>query len=523
MMVSEYPPVISSEEEVELLEVASDYALSIGLVLRPVPVPVAGPGSTSLDSTRAIHAPYSLYPTPFPRRLFQEALALQPIYNELYARITTSHAFLARVIGGTVQRVDEFQRQLYDIYSTVLQEGIKQPISLGIFRSDYLVHAPADSRPQDWTLKQVEFNTISSSFGALSTRVSQLHRYLLETDKYPPGYPLLDPSSSDRLPANQALEGIARGLVDAHRAYPNPKHAKIMMVIQDGERNAFDQRLLEWEVTNKHKVPLVRVPFSQLRTTLSLDPTTCALLYSPRSNSTPIEISVVYYRTAYSPTDYYTSQEWSTRLLVERSLAIKCPSVAMQLAGAKKVQQVLSDRTQLGQFIDEPELLNRIEKSFVGLESMEPNGVGERFAKSHPERYVLKPQREGGGNNIYRTDIPPFLDQLAQRDLERQQQQGEEGQDQVKGQEGYILMELIEPPRDSEQVLVKAGQAVANRDQVVSELGIYGIMLLREQAGEQCHVLKNETVGHLLRTKGRDSDEGGIAVGFSVLDSPLLV
>ena len=44
-----------------------------------------------------------------------------------------------------------------------------QPLHLGIFRSDYLLHSPEDSK-EAVSLKQVEFNTISSSFGALSER-----------------------------------------------------------------------------------------------------------------------------------------------------------------------------------------------------------------------------------------------------------------------------------------------------------------------------------------------------------------
>ena len=46
---------------------------------------------------------------------------------------------------------------------------------LGIFRSDYLLHAP-EGAEAPLSLKQVEFNTISSSFGALSERVSGLHK-----------------------------------------------------------------------------------------------------------------------------------------------------------------------------------------------------------------------------------------------------------------------------------------------------------------------------------------------------------
>lgn len=49
-------------------------------------------------------------------------------------------------------------------------------LSLGIFRSDYMVHKdPSDptTKPQ---IKQVEFNTIASSFGGLAAKVSNLHK-----------------------------------------------------------------------------------------------------------------------------------------------------------------------------------------------------------------------------------------------------------------------------------------------------------------------------------------------------------
>ena len=58
-----------------------------------------------------------------------------------------------------------------------------QPLQLGLFRSDYLVHAPADGKTS--SLKQVEFNTISSSFGTLSERSANLHRcaHLVSVDR----------------------------------------------------------------------------------------------------------------------------------------------------------------------------------------------------------------------------------------------------------------------------------------------------------------------------------------------------
>jgi glutathione synthase len=51
-----------------------------------------------------------------------------------------------------------------------------QPLHLGIFRSDYLLHATDPAGPLD--IKQVEFNTIAASFGALSQRAGEMHRYV---------------------------------------------------------------------------------------------------------------------------------------------------------------------------------------------------------------------------------------------------------------------------------------------------------------------------------------------------------
>lgn len=49
-----------------------------------------------------------------------------------------------------------------------------QSLSLGLFRSDYMVHqGTPDDAP---TIKQVEFNTIASSFGGLSGQTSRLHK-----------------------------------------------------------------------------------------------------------------------------------------------------------------------------------------------------------------------------------------------------------------------------------------------------------------------------------------------------------
>lgn len=52
----------------------------------------------------------------------------------------------------------------------------------------------------------------------------------------------------------------------------------------------------------------------------------------------------------------------------------------------------------------------------------------------------------------------------------------------------------------------------------LSELGVYGVCVEARGKGS----LMNAAAGHLLRTKTADSNEGGVASGFAVLDSPAM-
>ena len=51
----------------------------------------------------------------------------------------------------------------------------------------------------------------------------------------------------------------------------------------------------------------------------------------------------------------------------------------------------------------------------------------------------------------------------------------------------------------------------------ISELGVYGILLSQGNSEEK--PLYNEYAGYLLRTKVNGIDEGGVATGYSVLNS----
>lgn len=83
-------------------------------------------------------------------------------------------------------------------------------------------------------------------------------------------------------------------------------------------------------------------------------------------------------------------------------------------------------------------------------------------------------------------------------------------------------MELIEPPELKNSIL-RNGEVTSG--EVIGELGVYGVCLWRRRNGEQAGIesLGNWEAGHLLRTKGRESEEGGVAAGFGAVDSVCLI
>lgn len=292
---------------------------------------------------------------------------------------------------------------------------------------------------------------------------------------------------------------------------------------------------------NRHSIRIVRQTLVELAATASLtaDPDRKLFLALP-SNSKTVEISTIYFRAGYAPSDFPTETHWTARLTLERSRAIKCPSIPLQLAGGKKVQEALSQPGVIERFfptsesdgtaVSEVAALREtwmpmwaldtqsapaFSASFPVVESKLGEPLGTTLARRHADKLVLKPQREGGGNNIYKDDIPAFLDGLAEEE-----------------RMAWIAMALIVPPAGVGSYLVRATSGSSEngdekqkrvvRAETISELGIFGWALFgNEGNGIVCK--ERGDVGWLMRTKGVESNEGGVAAGFSVLDSVVLV
>lgn len=64
-------------------------------------------------------------------------------------------------------------------------------------------------------------------------------------------------------------------------------------------------------------------------------------------------------------------QEWNARLDIERSKAIKCPSIHYQLAGTKKIQQELAREGAVERFVSDENEAAKIRSVFAGQYSLD--------------------------------------------------------------------------------------------------------------------------------------------------------
>ncbi|KAL2345727.1 hypothetical protein Fmac_007012 [Flemingia macrophylla] len=192
-------------------------------------------------------------------------------------------------------------------------------------------------------------------------------------------------------------------------------------------------------------------------------------------------------------------QEWRARLLMEQSSAIKCPSISYHLVGTKKIQQELAKPGVLERFVENKDHIAKLRACFAGLWSLEDSDIVKK-AIENPELFVLKPQREGGGNNIYGDALRETLLKL--------QESGS------REDAAYILMQRIFPA-SCPAILVRNGNW--DKGHTITEVGIFSTYLRNKDK-----VIINNESGYTLRTKMSSSNEGGVAAGFGVLDTVYL-
>ena len=241
---------------------------------------------------------------------------------------------------------------------------------------------------------------------------------------------------------------------------------------------------------------------------------------------------MVYMRAGYDEAEYSDSEGKGVgaRYMIERSRAIKCPSLMGHLGGFKMVQMKLGEEGVVRRFLSGGEGERNRDQGGEGGREGEVRGTGEReesvletFMPMYPldgstrgvegwriatdpkaaGSYVLKPSLEGGGHNVYGEKIPPFLSSIPK------EKWGE-----------YILMEKIRPPTLKNVLMSPRG---LYRGNVVSELGVLGVCLWKTTRDGSCEMIMNEQAGFTFKTKASDIDEMSVVKGYGCFDSPCLV
>jgi len=414
-----------------------------------------------------VHAPFSLTPYQLPSSLISQLQIHTQWSSLLFWKVAQNSDFLREILEPTA-KVDEFVRFLL---SLIPQEK-RQDQQLLINRNDFLFERKENGELQPL---QVEFNTISASFAHLSGRVTALHQQLQQENIL----------KADPLP-HDAISGFASGIKETIENL-GWQDAALLMLVQPKERNWFDQMGL-FAALSQRGVRVVRATLAEVHQKGKLK--NGDLWVGPQ------RIGVVYFRAGYAPGDLPDEDSRSARRMLEASSAVLVPEASMQLAGTKKIQQVLADSSILSEFVPES-VADQLKAYFAmmfGLEEEVEGRPAREFLAENAEQFVLKPQREGGGNNVYGAEIRDFLTSLP-----------------TSEDRAWIAMKRIEA-ETAESLLVVQEQAQSH--QSISELGIFG--LLRAQSDD---LRINMPVGHLVRTKASNVNEGGVVAGYACLNS----
>jgi glutathione synthase len=99
-----------------------------------------------------------------------------------------------------------------------------------------------------------------------------------------------------QLPANEARQGVATAFALAVKEYTKrggAADAIVVMVVQPDEHNAFDQRILEFELWETHGIALRRHTLAELHTDATYNDKDGTMMVQG------LEVALVYYRAGY--------------------------------------------------------------------------------------------------------------------------------------------------------------------------------------------------------------------------------
>jgi glutathione synthetase len=421
------------------------------------------------------HLPFSLLPYQADPSFVQVGVEATLLFNQLYHQVAGNLDYLEQHLS-VARSVDPF---VAGLFGALAEKPVPKP-TIYISRNDFMPSRQA-SATGAIVPKQVEMNLMAASLGFMSERVERLQSYLYHET------PL-----GERIIRNPGGTVLARQLADAFTRYKTADSI-ILFIVPPGEVNAFDQRALQALVRQEYGIPVLRTHLAELGSEGEVKRGFLHFRGRP--------VTLAYFRAGYNPAHYTDENCWKARKMIEQSETISIPSIPTQLANTKKIQQILSQRKELERFAPSGDvevlLRTQVVMSAVDapLEFEGKSGSARDLALENPERWVLKPFREGGGNNHFGEDLVQLLKTLTPEQAQ-----------------AYILMEVIE----QESFLgISLMENTIVESPCVTEMGHFAGCIYEPGARGP---LKNETFGYLLRTKDHRNNEGLVLGGYSYLD-----
>lgn len=307
------------------------------------------------------------------------------------------------------------------------------------------------------------------------------------------------------MPENHNTASVIESLALAHQHYkPLTKNTCVLMIVQGKNFNIADERPIEYGLIERD-VKCFRCEWNEVLERTSLAAPQSTLFYTYPWSGDRFEVSVVYYRAGYEAVEYHDAGK-AVRLQLEQSRAIKCPDVLTHIMTFKIVQAALTAPGVVERFLRDDEAA-AVRSTFMHMQVLDtsPSGHEARMLAMNPKKavnFILKPNLEGGGHNIYRADIPDFLAAIPESEWGN-----------------YAIMRMIEPP-ETHGLLEMPLQRYEGP--IVSELGVIGTCLWRRQ-GRNVEIISNKQAGWTFKTKPAGMEEMNVVKGNGCFDCPMLI
>ena len=457
-----------------------DYLYSNGLIIK------------NKEGIGVKHIPITLYPSPIVKSFFDKIQFYQIAFNKIMDKISRDQQYIEQILTPISEK-DEFIKKLLEISKKVSTFENKQKIQCGFFRNDYMVDKVKKF------IYQIEFNTIAVSMFSFSDKLKKFYSFF--SNKYPNIYERYKDKEIP-LEKKDVIPEFSSSLIESIKLFSpeNYKNTLIIFVVQENEKNVFDQRTIENELYEKYNILSKRLTLNEIAKNCKVDEKG-QISYEEKI------ISLFYFRAGYTPSDYKDEESWKGREMIELSTAIKVPNINLFLTTLKVFQYELTKPDILKKYINEELISNDIIRFFTKiyyLRDMDKEKQKELFNQitSNPHSYVIKPQREGGGNNYYDDKIIPLLPK-----------DDSEPSDELLNS---IIMERIEAPEYETLNLIDE-KVIVNT--VNSEFSVYGVII---SSDEKIYNI-NKSVGFLVRSKDKNEGEGGVIHGSGCVDLPCLM